>query len=191
MAGQTAIISGLVSLTRSLMTKDGRDFLAATLEDLSESLEVTIWPETYERTQEIWGEGNIVVAKVRFRARGDQLDATVVTARLYEEGTPFDPSTLVTTSKRNKVNGRQGGDPPTSRWSPNELSGGAKSLAGTPSLHITLLETADIDSDQRRLRELMTILRDHEGHDFTHLTIRHNNGEEVDLELPAVHASRN
>ena len=35
----------------------------------------------------------------------------------------------------------------------------------------------------------MTILRDHEGHDFTHLTIRHNNGEEVDLELPAVHAS--
>ena len=189
MAGQTAIISGLVAFTRSLMTKDGRDFLAATLEDLSESLEVTIWPETYERTQELWWEGNIVVAKVRFRARGDQLDATVVTARLYEEGIPFDPSTLVTTSKRNKSNGRQEGDSPTSRWPPDELSGGAKSLAGTPSLHITLLETADVDSDQRRLRDLMTILRDHEGHDFTHLTIRHNNGEEVDLELPSAHAS--
>ena len=43
------------------------------LEDLSGTLEVTVWPDIYERTQELWMPGSIVLMQVRVRERGDRL----------------------------------------------------------------------------------------------------------------------
>jgi DNA polymerase-3 subunit alpha len=72
-SGREVIIGGLVSGSRQLTTKDGRSFLAAEIEDLTGSVEVTVWPETYESTREIWTAGNIVVVAVRIRENNDRL----------------------------------------------------------------------------------------------------------------------
>ncbi len=83
MSGREVTLAGMVALTRSLLTKDGRPFLAVTLEDLSGSLEVTVWPDVYEPTRELWEAGNIVLCNVRVRARGDRLSVGVDSADLY------------------------------------------------------------------------------------------------------------
>jgi DNA polymerase-3 subunit alpha len=82
--GRDFVIAGMVSSTRRLTTRDGRGFIAAELEDLSGNVEVTIWPDIYERTTDLWVHGRIVLAQVRVRERGDRVSAGV------QEVVPFD-----------------------------------------------------------------------------------------------------
>ncbi|HEY4685047.1 MAG TPA: DNA polymerase III subunit alpha, partial [Dehalococcoidia bacterium] len=75
--GRDFVLAGAVRSTRRLTTRDGRPFIAAALEDLSGSVEVTVWPDAYERTAELWAAGTIVLVQVRVRERGDRLSAGV------------------------------------------------------------------------------------------------------------------
>src|SRR3989304_3223546 len=70
----------------SPLPRDRRAFLAAELEALSGSLEVTVWPELYEQTRELWMEGNILLVLVRVRERGERLQIGVQRVALYQEG---------------------------------------------------------------------------------------------------------
>ena len=49
MNGRDVTLAGMVSMTRPLLTKDGRQFCAVTLEDLSGTLEVTVWRTSLRR----------------------------------------------------------------------------------------------------------------------------------------------
>ncbi len=82
--GREATVAGMVGNTRRLYTRDGRPFCAAEVEDLSGSVEVTVWPELFERTQDLWLEGNIVVMQVRVRERGGRLQIAVQQVELYQ-----------------------------------------------------------------------------------------------------------
>jgi hypothetical protein len=83
-------MAGLVGNTRRLYTRDSRAFCAAEIEDLSGVVEVTVWPELYERTQELWLEGNILLLQVRARDRNGRLQIAVQQVELYQlaDGTP-------------------------------------------------------------------------------------------------------
>ena len=82
-AGRDMIIGGVVAGIRPLSTQDGRQFLAAEIEDMTGSIEVTVWPETYEQTRDLWQHGNIVIVNVRVKARDDRLQLSVQKAALY------------------------------------------------------------------------------------------------------------
>jgi DNA polymerase-3 subunit alpha len=92
--GRDFVIAGMVGSTRRLTTRDGRGFIAAELEDLSGTLEVTVWPDVYERTPELWVPGSIVLAQVRVRERGDRLSAGVQEVVPFEED--FEPPAWAT-----------------------------------------------------------------------------------------------
>ena len=47
-----------------------------TVEDLSGSTEVTVWPDLYDPTREIWQTGNILLMLLRVRERNDPLVVT-------------------------------------------------------------------------------------------------------------------
>ncbi len=81
--GRDFIIAGLVGSSRRLATRDGRSFIAAEVTDLSGTLEVTVWPDIYERTMEIWNTGSIVLMQVRVRERGERLSAGVQEVELF------------------------------------------------------------------------------------------------------------
>src|SRR5262249_46978487 len=49
----------------------------AELEDLSGTLEVTVWPDVFERNPELWAPGNIVLVQVKVRERGERVSAGV------------------------------------------------------------------------------------------------------------------
>jgi len=75
--GRDFIIAGIVGSQRRLTTRDGRGFIAAEVQDLSGTLEVTVWPDVYDLTGELWLSGSILLMKVRVRERGDRLTAGV------------------------------------------------------------------------------------------------------------------
>jgi len=83
--GRDFILAGIVGSTRRLATRDGRAFIAAEVQDLSGALEVTVWPDIYERTAALWATGSILLLQVRVRERGDRLSAGVQEVAAYTE----------------------------------------------------------------------------------------------------------
>jgi len=88
--GRDVVIAGMVGNTRRLYTRDSRAFCAAEIEDMSGVVEVTVWPEVFERTQELWMEGNILLLQVRQRERNGRVQIAVQQVEVYQlaDGTP-------------------------------------------------------------------------------------------------------
>jgi DNA polymerase-3 subunit alpha len=84
MVGQDVVIAGMVSAVRQLYTRDGRPFASTTLEDLNGRVEVAAWPDTYERTRELWSEGNILLVEGKVRVRGDRVQLSCERVRQYQ-----------------------------------------------------------------------------------------------------------
>ena len=182
------LIGGVVSGLRSLSTRDGRQFLAAEIEDMTGSLEVTVWPETWEQTRDLWQPGNIVVVNVRVKARDDRLQLSVQKASLYGDPS-FDLNDLLTSNGDANGNGfRRNGNGTNG-------NGGYRAKSSAPSigpparpsgLSIILEETDDEDGDHERLRALIATVGDYSGEAAARLAIRQRDGKEVLMELPPV-----
>ncbi|MDE2697144.1 MAG: OB-fold nucleic acid binding domain-containing protein, partial [Chloroflexota bacterium] len=101
LAGQEAIVAGMVTGVRRLTTRQGKAFAAVTVEDLGGTAELTIWPDRYEEQEHRLVQGNVLLAKVEVRERGDRLTVAVEELAPYdqEQGRPieFDPSKFTVT----------------------------------------------------------------------------------------------
>jgi DNA polymerase III alpha subunit len=178
LAGRDVVLGGVVVATRSLTTRDGRPFLAATIEDeTGASREITVWPDTYEGTRDMWQVGTPVVATVRVRTRDERLQLGVQKAAAYVEG-EFDPSALAVprgNGNRTRTRNHEQGTEPNAATAPDN---------GPGRLRIVLEETNDHEEDEERLRSLVNALREYEGEGAVHLSIRQRDGEQVEMELP-------
>jgi len=179
MIGREVIIAGIVAHIRQILTRAGRPFLAVEVEDLTGSVEVTVWPDVYDQTRDLWAEGSILLLTVRVRSRNDRLQVSVQKVDAYEEGSDPAPEPMggfngpLTPPRAVRVN-----------RSPEPRAGNN----GPREMLITLSETEDRDSDHERLRAVMSALQEFEGEDHVRLTIRQQDGDEVDLELPRARA---
>jgi DNA polymerase-3 subunit alpha len=104
--GRDFVIAGLVGSTRRLTTRDGRGFIAAEVQDLSGAIEVTVWPDIYERTADLWKAGQILLIQVRVRERGDRLTAGVQEVAAFNEN--FTPPLWLTPQSGNGAIGQNG-----------------------------------------------------------------------------------
>ncbi len=198
-AGGDVIIGGVVTAIRSLMTRDGRSFIAATIEDQTGSAEVTVWPETLEGTRELWADGNVLIISARVKQRDDRLSVAVNRAALYTEGQPFDPSSVLPDLSapqtpdyiryRKRPNNVRGADSAAQPGANGSGAGNGKAPPPPPQLKIVIDETEDADGDAERLRALIAAVRESTGTQSARLSVRQRDGEEVDLELPAVSPS--
>ena len=85
MVGQTATVAGMVARVQTRLTKDNRKFYLVDLEDLSGSTEVTVWNDQIEGAgEQLWAEGQVVVAQLDCRERGDRLALSVRKAARYD-----------------------------------------------------------------------------------------------------------
>jgi DNA polymerase-3 subunit alpha len=83
--GQTVTIGGLVNRVQARATRDGRKFYVVDLEDLSGTVELTVWSDTIELTgEEIWAEGRVLVCSIEVRDRGDRIGLNVRKAAPYD-----------------------------------------------------------------------------------------------------------
>jgi DNA polymerase-3 subunit alpha len=69
-----------------MFTKDKRPFVSAVLEDFGGSIELTAWTEVYERTKNLWQEGNNLIVKGKVKARGERVQLTCLSVSLYQPG---------------------------------------------------------------------------------------------------------
>jgi DNA polymerase-3 subunit alpha len=66
------VIGGVIEKATKKITKKGSMMMFATLQDLTGSIELMVFPKTYEQTQSIWQEGNIVCVQGKTpREEGD------------------------------------------------------------------------------------------------------------------------
>ena len=71
MKGQAISVVGHLASVVSRETREHRKFIIATVELLSGSLEMMVWPDVLERTGENWKEGNLLRVTGKLRVRGD------------------------------------------------------------------------------------------------------------------------
>jgi DNA polymerase-3 subunit alpha len=184
MAKRDVIIGGIVTEMRSLSTRDGRSFLAAEVEDMTGSLEVTVWPETWEQTRALWQAGNVVIMNVRVKAGRASPGLRAEGRSLYRR----DSIWLVVANGggngngyRRNGNGNGNGGP---RSTPPASASGPSSSTEPSGLRIILDETDDEDGDHERLRLLVNAIGDYAGDAEVRLSIRQRDGEEVEMALP-------
>jgi len=70
-AGKTITIGGIISAQRRIATRQGKMMLAATVEDLTGSLEVIVFPRVYDETGSHWVDETPVVVRGKVDFRDD------------------------------------------------------------------------------------------------------------------------
>ena len=202
--GQEIVLAGIVRVVRPLTTKKGATFCAAALEDLSGSVEVTVWPDRYAETRDLWRDGVILLVHARVRSRGERLTVAVERVLPYREAAtgeatvadptlwplraaraqPPDPVAGAAAPQAGESNLPSPAPAPAPPPSPRPRNGDA----APPTLHIHLQETEDPDADQARLHHVLRLVRETPGSFRTLLTVE-GVGEQVILELPRCHAT--
>ncbi|MFQ5874041.1 MAG: DNA polymerase III subunit alpha, partial [Dehalococcoidia bacterium] len=84
---QRVLVIGQVSSFRIGTTKRGDPFGAAVLEDMGGRVEVMAWREVYERTHELWAEGNVLKVEGKVRVRDDRVSIHCDSVQRYEQPT--------------------------------------------------------------------------------------------------------
>ena len=144
MTGQTIITAGVVTSARQAVTKNGRAFISAVLEDFGGSIEVTVWNHVYDKTRELWQEGNILLVEGKVKTRGETAQLTCSGAAMYQ---------------------------PESFKETPETPAGSSTAQLRHRLHITLTAAEDTDADIGHLHEILRILQQHPGDDQVYLSI--------------------
>jgi DNA polymerase-3 subunit alpha len=156
MIGQIVITAGTVTSVRQSLTKDKRPFVSAVIEDFGGSIEVTSWTEVYERTKDIWQEGNTLLVKGKVKARGEEVQLTCLTASLYQPGSVEESHGVIKSPQAGPVRRR---------------------------LQINIPTSEDTNADIQRLRQVFDTLKIFPGEDEVNLAIVSAEGV-TKLEVP-------
>ncbi len=210
--GQNIQILGHISSIRQRYTREQKKFLAVMLDMLGGTLEVTVWPDILEITQDRWQEGKLVRVGGKLRVRGDQLSVTCEDVQEYilqesdgpelpgseepelepEEPASELPETEVPASEEpTKTTAKTPGSrtPESNGTQPRKENTKPKTQPEPERpqqmvlLHIS--ESEDTGQDQRLIREAVQTLRNHPGQDQVHLEIT-TRTTRVLLELPNI-----
>ena len=202
MQGQSVTVLGIVSVVTERARRDGQRFLIIGLELLGGVMEVTVWPEALQRTEDLWQPGRTVRVAGKVRLRADQLELTCDGA---EEYVPDGPSTLTANGNgapAAKSNGNGNGAPAAkSSGNGNERSSARSNgngqngdtagqtapavSSGNRLVQLSVTESDDPQSDAMLLREAIGVILEYPGRDRVNLEIRIT-GLRVLMDLPVV-----
>jgi DNA polymerase-3 subunit alpha len=216
MVGQSAVVAGLIARLQARLTRDGRKFFIVDVEDLSGSVELTVWNDTIEETgEQIWSEGNVLLLHVECRERGDRLSVNVRKAAPYDRGqgviVGFSAEHWqVQAPAQRKRPLREAGAQPRPPAAPPRQAAPANGMAqpedptteaarpgvqppvnGDTSarLIVTLYETEDEKADQALLKTVVSMLSEHPGNDPVRLVIHDADGNDIEFDLPRAGAN--
>ena len=183
----------MVSSVRELSTKDHRAFCSAILEDLESSIEIMVWPKTYENTRELWQEGNFLRVQGKVKMKDEKLQVTCDAVEIYNpEALPKNVGEVSAASKIEKSNGRSTNGVNGNGKNGNGSNGNAKNGNGKTAINnalhkitIVMHETEDEVQDDKYLNELVDLLKEYRGKDEVNLRIV-NSERVTNLKLPSV-----
>lgn len=212
MSGQIINLLGYISSITERSTKEGKRFFIVNLEVLGGFLEVMVWPDTLQRTADVWQDGRLVRITGRLRLRGEQMSLACDSAVEYdpENPPPAPPPVKAYDGYKNGgyKNGNGNGNGNTKNGNNgNGYNGNANSRkAATPNISekkaqmtignytpaepqkvvcLAVTESDDPSHDAHLLREVIGVLLEYPGRDRVNLDIR--TGEKrVRMDLPVV-----
>ncbi len=167
--GQNVVLAGRVVSARYLLTKDGRSFASAILEDFSGQVEVMVWPKVFADTDELWQEGNELVVQGKVRVRDDRAQISCDSVRLYQPPQAGEELAVKATPKKSAV--------------PTEKPISAP--AARHLLTINIQQTDDEAGDVARFSKIIAILKTYIGRDEVRLNVINGSGA-VPLKIPSL-----
>jgi len=175
--GQTVRVVGMVTVVRSFYTRDHRQFVSVTLEDLDGQVEVMVWPKVYAETIELWREGIIVMVEGRVRLRNDRIQINGDSVRLYEPRIENDESRREEDiDELNNLAEQISTEAVVTKKSKPRINS---------HLTISMIQTNDTDSDTKQLNQVIRMLQASPGNDSVTLRILNDN-EVTYLKLPGI-----
>ena len=214
MQGQQVGVVGIVNTVTERARRDGQRFIIVGLELLGGVVEVTVWPEALQRTEEIWLAGRTVRVRGRVRLRGEQLELSCDEAEGF---VPDQPSTLPTNGtnvtakassngnghhrsgngnghpngngggnyQRTNANGNANGNGNGHKPAAEDSGSGATFQSSNRLVQLVVTESDDNQHDAMLLREVIGVILEYPGRDRVNLDIR-TAGKRVVMELPVV-----
>ena len=201
MQGQAVTVLGIVSTVTERARRDGQRFFIVALDMLGGQLEVIIWPESLQRTEEVWHPGRTLRVAGKVRLRGEQVELVCDDAEEYASDRP---STLTATPPQparsngngnGHYNGNGNGQPARSNgngYNNGNGNGSHASAAPSPNAEsvsgrlVRLIVTEDGQKhDANILREVIGVMLEYPGRDRVNLEIR-TAGRRVLMDMPVV-----
>ena len=195
-SGQPVNVVGYISSTIERTTREGKRFLIVNLEVLGGILEVMVWPDTLQRTPEVWHDGRLVMISGRMRARGDQLSLSCDTAGEFDPENPVLPPAASAKTWNGNKNGNgnghknNGNGGKATDHNVSEKKAQMTTFNNIPAepqkvVRLAVTESDDPSRDAHLLREVIGVLLEFPGRDRVNMDIR--TGEKlVRLDLPVV-----
>ncbi len=189
--GRTLILLGYVSATNERYTRDQKKFLVVTLDLLGGPVEVLVWPDVLQRTQQLWQEGKLVRVTGKVRIRDDQFSLACDQAEeYYSVESPDSASPRPVSGNGKAAHHANGSDkssaPSAERQGPGASNGiGASNGGRSRVLRLGVTESDNPTADAQLLREAIGLLLEYPGKDRVNIAIRAA-GRKVLLDLPVV-----
>ena len=83
MNGKQVVLAGQVSAAMERYTRDQRPFIIATLSLMDDTIDIFIWEELRQETQDLWQNGRLVLVVGTVRVREDQISISCINANEY------------------------------------------------------------------------------------------------------------
>ena len=192
-SGTEVVIAGWVTNVRSLVTRQNKQFAIVTMEDFTNSIDLTVWPELYEENRDSIATDIALVVKAKIRSRDGRLN--VVADRIFicpaelslENRDQLEQLSMKNNRKSDHFSvkaehTRIDKDPITLKaikTSDTVETGQFNGDGQQRKLRIVVEETTDENADVRRLRKICTILDPYSGDLPVELVIQRRDGTKV------------
>ncbi len=159
MGGHNVTVAGMVNYVRQITTKKGDPMAFAQIEDLQGTVEVVIFPRTWEETRDLWEPERIVVVrgKVSLRGREPSIIADSVTNEIMS------------------VHPTDAGPPPAEP---------AASAPKSVHIHVTIPRNHEMEQTIRRLGRVYDLLQKYPGQDHFSLYVENGGQSRIQIEFP-------
>jgi len=166
MDGETVTVIGEVASVTYLTTrKDSRQFVKAMVEDNSGAVEIAVWPRDYEKTTDLWYEGNLLRLELKARLREGEVQLSVETADFLQMK-PVLPKPV-------EISPKEGAPDPVDEIPEEE----AVTVGRT--VYIEMKQTEDEEGDLVLLNQVRDIVNEYTGEDA--VILRVENGTHIDV----------
>jgi len=170
LVGQTVRVAGMVASVSPMLTRAGKPFASAVLEDLDGSVNVMIWPKIHEETKELWIEGDILLVEGKIKLRDDKVQLNC------DRVTHYQPETI----KEEKINIS------TTDNVFNVATPAIRQVSDTNRLIINISQSEDEEADKAVFHKLIDILKDFPGEDEVRLRVI-NKDKVYNLKMPHIY----
>jgi DNA polymerase III subunit alpha len=197
MDGQPVTVAGIVKSVRQITTKKGAAMAFGRLEDLQGSIEVTMFPSTWEATRPLWVADNMVVVRGKVDVRDERLQIVADVVEPYDpDGTVVVAPVMPDRDPWEMADEGAGADGAAGEGEGTADAGGGPGASAAPEppayigptyhMYVTVPRSADQTRDVGLLAEVYQTLVRYDGTDGFSLLVANGSGM-VELEFPNDH----